>query len=116
MGLALALLMLAGLAPETAEHTALMDEIEAKVVLPEGARPLNDYGRHYAFGEPGEVQATYLVPMGVPRPSQAPAGQRRWYRSVQAMPWISDGGCRMVTIRFDLATHRLLSAKCNGLG
>ena len=40
----------------------LMDRIEAKVVLPEGASALSEYSRSYAMDENGKVVAVYLLP------------------------------------------------------
>lgn len=39
-----------------------MDKIERTVTLPKGAKPLNAYGRNYAFSGRSKVVATYLVP------------------------------------------------------
>lgn len=41
-----------------------MNEIERAVVLPKDARPLNSYGRNYAFSGPKKIVATYLIPLG----------------------------------------------------
>lgn len=40
----------------------LMNEIERSVRLPEGAQPLENYGRNYALDGMGWVTATYLIP------------------------------------------------------
>lgn len=39
-----------------------MNEIESALVLPKGAKPLNAYGRNYAFSGRDKVIATYLLP------------------------------------------------------
>jgi hypothetical protein len=39
-----------------------MEEIERVVVLPEGAKPLNAYGRNYAYSGKDMVTAIYLLP------------------------------------------------------
>ena len=49
---------------------ALMDQVERAVVLPRGAKPLNAYGRNYAFNGHRQVVATYLVPSAPADPSQ----------------------------------------------
>lgn len=58
------LLLLASAAPAATSrsHEALMDKIERAVVLPKGAKPLNAYGRNYAFSGRDKVVATYLLP------------------------------------------------------
>jgi hypothetical protein len=48
-------------APESKE-AVIMNEIERAVVLPAGAKPLDAYGRNYAWDGPGKVVATYLKP------------------------------------------------------
>lgn len=40
----------------------LMDEVERSVILPKDAKPLNAYGRNYAFSGKTKVVATYLIP------------------------------------------------------
>lgn len=37
-------------------------EIEHRVVLPNGAEPITEYGRNYAFVDDRRVQAVYLIP------------------------------------------------------
>lgn len=39
---------------------SLMDEIERKVRLPFGARPLAEYGRYYFFGEKDRAEGVYF--------------------------------------------------------
>lgn len=51
-----------------------MDEIERKVRLPAKAEPLNAYGRYYAFGHKGKVEARYLLPPEPLTPDPLPAG------------------------------------------
>ena len=45
---------------------------------------------------------------------RAPAGQRRWMKDTGSLPTIFDGGCAQVTIEYDIASARVLSARCNG--
>lgn len=46
--------------------------------------------------------------------AQVPAGERRWLSSVDALPLVNDGGCSVLIVRYDLSTHRILLAACNG--
>lgn len=47
--------------------------------------------------------------------SQARANERRWFVSVhQDLPGINDGGCSQVTIIYDEASGKILTAECNG--
>lgn len=90
---------------DAAARDALAARIEANVRLPEGAAPLADYTRSYAFVPGGrEVEAVYM---------REPPGGRRWVEH-GALPFILDGGCRQVTIRAEAESARVLSVRCNG--
>jgi hypothetical protein len=60
--LILLLLVAANSPRDTRKQVALMDEIERSLVLPAGARPLQAYGRNYAYSGSDEVTAVYLLP------------------------------------------------------
>lgn len=42
------------------------------------------------------------------------AGQRRWVADRKALPFVADGGCMVVNVRFDLKTRKIEHAFCNG--
>ena len=115
-----------------------MDRIEKAVRLPDRARPLSEYARYYAERE-REVVAVYIIPprdeirageaceellenmstRDVPcEPMKSdwamPAGSRRWFKSEQELPFISDGGCSQITVIFDKPKGIVKSADCNG--
>ena len=117
-----------------------MNQIEKQVQLPKGARPLGEYARYYADTKGGEVVAVYLIPMNdeirpgescaellenfttreVPcepmhHPWAVGAGERRWVKSEQDLPFINDGGCGQVTVIFDKAKSVVKRANCNGV-
>jgi hypothetical protein len=60
-----AMLVLGATVPNSTEQE-LMDRIESSVVLPEGAYPLEDYGRYYTYSGEGRVTAVYLRPFNPP--------------------------------------------------
>lgn len=95
----------------------LMDQIEKTVTLPETAYPMEAYGRNYAFTGRGEVRAVYLVPSAleglVEAASVAAAGERRFFSSTRELPKIADGGCRVVTVVYDVPTRRMIMAACS---
>jgi hypothetical protein len=139
------LILTAAMSPETARrHEDLMNQIESRIVLPAGARPLGAYGRNYAFSGRDRVLAVYLIPerpydehggcvhgdgiectkrevralvreREILMASQASAGRRRWYQQANKLPGIEDGGCMQVTIQYDIPGKRVLSVACNGL-
>lgn len=99
------LLGVSGAPADAGAREALAARIEAAVEMPEGAAPIGDYTRHYAFAPGGrEVEAVFM--RGTP-------GGRRWVDH-RDLPFIADGGCIQVTIRAEAATARILSVRCNG--
>ncbi|HEX8448416.1 MAG TPA: hypothetical protein VF652_02390 [Allosphingosinicella sp.] len=131
-------------APGRSPHEALMDEIERQIRLPPAAEPLAAYGRYYALGGKGRVVAVYLLPLeptplpadwgceemleignkiasrpipcppGPDTPYDLVAGQRRWVAGRNALPMVSDGGCMIVNVTFNLRTREVEHAFCNG--
>ena len=122
---------------DASPQAALMDEIEALVRLPEGARALEDYARYYAFGPGSEIVGIYTLPFARPEdggcaetadnaalpPPPCPEedaepaladGQRRWLDDSDDLPVIVDGGCSVITIRYDSRTGALAPPACNG--
>ena len=94
-----------------AEQQAIMDRIERKVRLPEGADPLTSYERSYAWQQREDgtrrVMGVYLSPdVGESR-------GRRWVAE-NALPMIVDGGCGMIRLSYDVATQRIERVTCNG--
>jgi hypothetical protein len=109
------LLLLASVhaATKPARTEALMNEIERRVVLPEGADALRVYDRGYALANPDKVVGIYLMS---PRTGtgQMRAGKRKWYGRIADLPFVFDGGCMQVRVEYQISTHRVLSASCNG--
>ena len=116
-----------------------MNEIESKLQLPKGARPLEEYARYYTDDDRGHVIGVYVIPMNddlrpgdkceeltanlssheVPcepfKPDWAmPDGQRRWVPDQSHLPVIDDGGCGIVTVEFDRTRSTVTQAVCNG--
>lgn len=136
----LALLLASCSRPEASRTDALMNRLEQRVQLPQGARALAAYARYYAFGKSGEVEAIYLIPWSEEvRPGEsceeltanftskaAPCpnlkrragrlkpGERRWVANNSQFPIVLDGGCSVVSLLFDGRTAKMKNAKCNG--
>ncbi|MBA3527543.1 MAG: hypothetical protein H0T82_11595 [Sphingomonas sp.] len=123
--------------PEERERDALMDRIETKVKLPDGAWPLPEYARHYALDDKGIVVGVYApgyqppshdatceefledlttreVPCPEPESDRLLAGQRRWVGNTDELPVNMDGGCAIVTVFYDPKADAVTSATCNG--
>ncbi|MEP7209265.1 MAG: hypothetical protein ABI740_00380 [Alphaproteobacteria bacterium] len=130
---------------DAAVDPALVSKIETTAVLPPGASKLTDYDRYYgratmAFlaadgsGERDVIAGVWLkrgptMPRqngAVPVPGQAGAFA---LGSDGNLPLVSDGGCSVLTLYFDLKTQAFLfrgprppsatppiTAVCNGVG
>ncbi|WP_428630361.1 hypothetical protein [Sphingopyxis sp.] len=96
----------------------LMDAIDREVRLPATARAIDEYARYYSHGAEGQVVAVFLLPL-TPRETvtmdrEMAAGKRRWMAKEADLPWISDGLCDQITVRYEIASERFLSVRCNG--
>jgi len=84
----------------------LMRTIEQSVNLPKGAAPLSRYRRHYAWSSSGSraVEAVYTLG-GKPDRLWLPADD---------MPIILDGGCSVITFKFEVDKNAPSNVHCNG--
>jgi hypothetical protein len=90
-----------------------MDRVDSAVKLPSGAGQVSDYARRfYTFGENGEVIGLFAGQMGK-KPHAT--GERLWVKSYKDFPLISDGGCGVVNVSFDLKSSKS-QTWCNGVG
>jgi hypothetical protein len=131
-------LLLACTTPEQRQHDALMDVIEARVKLPEGARALSEYARHYAVDETGLIVGVYApgyrapapdegceellenmasrpVPCEEPEGNRLLSGQRQWVGNTDRLPLTMDGGCGVITVIYVSKAGAVKSATCNGV-
>lgn len=88
---------------------ALMDRIEAVLVMPRRSEPLASYQRLYSW-EPREDGVRKVMGLYHARPEPG----RRWV-AANDMPVIMDGGCGVVTFTYDVATDRIEGIGCNGM-
>lgn len=97
----------AGQAATWTPTPALIAEVEAHLVLPDGAGPLDQYGRYYY----GDVKHGRRVLVGefvqvsdpgvhIVAPTQAPR--------------ILDGGCSVINLVYDMAEKKVTPLFCNG--
>jgi hypothetical protein len=81
--------------------------IERMVVMPNGAKPLAHYARYYTLetveGRPSVV-GYYLFGEGPPG-----------IHFGESPVVVSDGGCDVVTVVFDLRRNAVQNAHCNGV-
>ncbi len=138
---ALVSILLVGCAEPTDSTEALMNKIEAGIVMPGEARALNQYARHYAYERDGSIRAVFTLPLPQ-APSDAPceelgkgsvpckkldlpnpslkAGERIWLKSSDDLPAISDGGCSVIEFAIPASVVKernrqwRVKARCNG--
>lgn len=89
------------------QQERFLNRVEARINMPAGAKPLAAYSRSY-FPVDGGAKI-----MGVYSTLSAPG--RRWVRENPG-PFISDGGCAIVTVLIDTLTGDIESVECNGIG
>jgi hypothetical protein len=82
-------------------------EIEGKIKLPLGSRPLSSYVRYYSSDENGTVVATYFFDSTTGRVVIVDKGH---------MPRIADGGCDVISVRYSVSNHQFEEVSCNGVG
>jgi hypothetical protein len=102
-------------ATANAEQQAIMDRIERDVRLPDGADPLAAYIRYYAWQRQPDggrkVVAVYTA-FAAERPERP---GRHWVAE-GALPMVDDGGCGIVSLRYDVAAQRIEEIVCNAVG
>jgi len=81
-----------------------MSFIEARVVMPKEAGPLNSYRRFY-YRKGGKVVGVYVA-------GEKPG--REWIARRVDAPLIMDGGCSVVNVHFDTSSKEI-QAFCNGV-
>ena len=106
--LALAVPLHANAVPLNSAKTADVDSLERTVKLPPGSYPIDAYARYYTVESISHRRMVlgYFV-FGGPEP----AGRYLHGSPVS----ISDGGCSVVTVYFDLKTQKVAGVSCNGL-
>ena len=87
-----------------ADEVEAMNSIEARVVLPKEADPLERYRRYY-YRKGGKIFGLYVA-------GEKPG--RQWIARREDAPGIFDGGCSVVNVSFDVRLSKI-DAFCNGL-
>jgi hypothetical protein len=84
-------------------------DLEATMTLPPGAKLITKYARYYT----GEMEAGRPIILGIlVLDDHRPAGT--YIISETAMPLILDGGCTVITVKFDVHASQIESLACNG--
>jgi hypothetical protein len=85
-------------------YLAVVHNLEARIVMPQGAKPISAFTRYY---EPGfdHGRRTVFGLLTEKGDKQIHMGQ---------VPIVMDGGCSVVDLTFDVATNQVTSIKCYG--
>ena len=86
------------------EANRMMDKIEARIEMPEGARPISKYTRSY-FERGDTIEAIYIDS------DLAPPKGRYWNPEMTVS--MEDGGCSQISVTYDTSTEEI-TAYCNG--
>ena len=94
---------LASCADQTRSES-IMDDIETRIEMPEGALPIDQYTRSY-FENGDVIEAIYVDS------DLAPPKGRYW--NPKKIVSMEDGGCSQISVTYDPATEEI-TAHCNG--
>ena len=92
----------------------MIEALEAAIVMPPGAGPLSAYRRQYGGTlEAGRrvVYGRFYLPGFAGLPKDEPPVTLLDH---QPSPMVQDGGCAVVTLKFDVSAQRILWIQCNG--
>jgi len=101
--------------PNEREQDRLMAFIENRVELPKNASPLNAYARYYAKDGHGRIVGVYTNLPGLPKNEfyDVQIGHRKWVDDYRALPMIFEGGCGVVSFKFNPQTQKFETPACN---
>lgn len=87
--------------------TEKVEQIEAKIALPEGAYDLNEYDRYYMING-DSFEATYIR-------SSDGGGSIYFVEARHEIPEMLDGGCQVVHVSGDISVPEEASTFCSGV-
>lgn len=83
-------------------------QLEAEIILPPHSRPLGSYVRYYSMdsinGSPIWI-GTFVYEDGHGRIKVVPKNRQ---------PMTFDGGCSVITVKYAIQSHTIMSLECNG--
>jgi hypothetical protein len=90
---------------------AMIDKIEAMLIMPDGALPLSSYRRRYG----GAIEEGRRIIWGVfLLATMAPDDGEITILDHRPESLVEDGGCLIVTLKFEVVSDRVLWIQCNG--
>lgn len=93
--------------------------LESAVVMPEGTDRLDGYTRFYAVSDDA-IEARYLSNTFVSgvikqREPLEPLAPNIFLVGPNSLPIVMDGGCSVLSLRYDRRTHEITGPVCNGV-
>ena len=86
--------------------------LESAVVMPSGAKPIQSYDRFYTIENKNGREMVSGIFLGFPEQHAAPAVH---IVEPMNMPRVSDGGCYVVHLLYDVQAKRIVMLFCNGV-
>jgi hypothetical protein len=88
-------------------------KIELLVVASHPDLSLKRFARFYAREGDSSITGIYLFANEGQQPIEGKAGEVTW-TTPDKLPAVEDGGCSVVTVKYDLRHDRLTGVECNG--
>ncbi len=95
----------------------MMDAMEAGLRMPRRAASFDRYARYYARTPDGSIIGLITVPLNAGNPKawdNLEAGQRRWVSDYRLIESVFDGGCAVMTVRYNPHTRERAGPFCQG--
>ena len=102
------------LVSEWMPNLAEVARVEGTLNMPEGSLSLKRYIRYYA----GTVLKGHRVLLGhfeLGPTANGADGEIRLVKSKKDLPVVFDGGCAIISFRYDMTEQRVLNLSCNGV-
>ena len=112
---AVALLLLTACSGRSAEDAGLAAKIERTFALAHPDVPLDQTARFYVRQPDSTVRGVYYVPDDSGETLAGRPGTVVWTTS-DSLPDVSDGGCFVINVIFDVRADRLREVACYGPG
>ena len=95
------------------QDAALVEKIEKQVFTRKADLDLRRYVRLYSHDGPDNVNGTYFYEGIGGLPSKWRSGKRYWVEP-NAIPIVSDGGCAVINVLYNIPSETLVFVSCNG--
>jgi hypothetical protein len=102
-----------GVGDGSQNDAALVTAIEKQMRDQHPEFDLRHYTRIYTRDDIGNVDATYILKSTGGLPSKWKSGRAIWANPGDEIPEVSDGGCGVIRLRYNVPSQFLVSVSCN---